>query len=428
MKLLIKNLMILTMESREKIINKGYIIIEDNKILEVSSGEYERPLNFEKVIDGKNHLAMPGLVNGHTHAAMTLLRGYGEGLPLMRWLNEKIWPMEAKFKEEHIRMGTSLAAIEMLRTGTTTFNDMYYYEDVVGEVCTHSNIRGVLGIPLIGENFENQLKEALTLNKTIMENNKGNGLITTSIAPHSPYTLSFEALKMAGDTARLSNLLLHIHIAETKEEVSIIYEKSGKTPCEYLEDTGIFNNKVVAAHCVHLTDKDIEILKRYDTSVVYNPQSNMKLSSGTCRVIDLQNGGINVALGTDGASSNNNLNLFEEMETGALLQKLASKDPVTMDPFEVLAMATVKGAQALKIENLGLIKEGYLADIILLDLQRPSMVPLYDPYANLVFSASGSEVDYVIVNGEVVMEKGEFTKIDQEKILFQCNKLCATLV
>lgn len=428
MKILIKNIMIVTMESREKIIKNGYIIIDNNNIKKVSEGQYEGPIKFEKIIDGKNHLAMPGLINSHTHAAMTLLRGYGEGLPLMRWLNEKIWPMEAKFKEEHINMGTSLAAIEMLRTGTTTFNDMYFYEDVVGEVCLEHNIRGVLGIPLIGDNFEKSLKEALDLNKKIILNNKGNGLIRTSIAPHSPYTLSFDALKTAGETARQADLLLHIHIAETRDEVSIINEKSGKTPCEYLEDTGILNNKVVAAHCVHLIDNDIEILKKYNTSVVYNPQSNMKLSSGTCRVIDLQNKNINIALGTDGASSNNNLNLFEEMETGAMLQKLVSNDPVAMDPFDVLSMATVKGAKALSIENLGLIKEGYLADIILINLQSPSMVPLYDPYANLVFSASGSEVDYVIVNGEVVMEKGEFTKIDEEKILFMCNKLCAELV
>ena len=426
MKTLIKNVMILTMEAKDKIIKEGYIIIHDNKIEKVAEGSFNGDEKFNNVIDGKDHCAMPGLINAHTHAAMTLLRGYGEGLPLMKWLQDKIWPMEAKFKKEHINIGTKLAIVEMLRTGTTTFNDMYFNEDEVFRVCEDNNMRAVLGIPLIGDAWESQLTEAMKLKDYIRENSKG--LVTSAIAPHSPYTLSKEALKSAASCAYKNNMPVHIHIAETLDEVDIIKNKYNLTPCEFLESTGLFKNKVTAAHVVHLTGSDMEILKEYSVSAVYNPESNMKLASGISKVHKMNKLGINVALGTDGASSNNNLNMMEEMQSAALLQKLYENDPTVLDSYDVIKMATVSGAKALGFKNLGMISEGYLADIILLDLNKPSMVPLYDIYSNIVFSASGSEVDTVLVNGNILMEKGKFVSIDEERIISDCKKLCEKLV
>lgn len=427
MRKLIKDTMILTMDEDKKIIQKGFILIEDNKIKEVGEGKYKGEINNIDIIDGKDSLAMPGLVNCHNHLAMTLLRGYGEGLPLMRWLNEKIWPMENKFKKEHIEIGTKVAFLEMLKTGTTCFNDMYFMQQEVYKVAKEFKIRGVLGLPIIGENWEEQLNSALQLYDILSRDMDNKKLIKTMIAPHSPYTLDLIALKEIAKTSIDNKIPIHTHIAETIEEMSIIKEKYKKTPCELLLECGIFNNKVVGAHCVHLTDEDIEILKENNVSTVYNPQSNMKLASGVSRVCDMLDKGINVCFGTDGASSNNNLNMFEEIETGALLQKLWYKDPTKLPGEVVLEMATVNGGRALGFSNLGRIKEGFLADIILIDINSINLLPIHHIYSNLVFSANGSEVETVIVNGEVVIKNKEFLFIDEERILYDLKKAVSSL-
>jgi len=428
MGLLIKNVTIVTMDEDMDIIDEGYIYIMEDKIQYIGKGEFSGAEESYDIIDGKGYCAIPGLINGHTHAAMTLLRGYGEGLPLMRWLNEKIWPMESKFREEHISVGAKLACLEMLRTGTTTFNDMYFFQDEVLKVAEEFNVRAVLGLPIIGEGWQEQLKAALRLNSNIRGKVSNSKIVKTMLAPHSPYTLSYDALKEIGACANDENMGIHIHVSETQDELEIIKEKYNKTSCELLYEAGIFDNRVVAAHCVHLTDGDMDILKAKEVSTVYNPQSNMKLASGVPRIVELLGKGINVCFGTDGTSSNNNLNMFEEMETGSLLQKLWYKDPTKLDGKTVLSMATAKGAKALNYENLGVLKEGYLADIVLLNLNKYSFTPLHDIYSNIVFSANGSEVETVIVNGKVVMEKGEFKELDEEKILHDCNKLCQRLI
>lgn len=423
MSILIENIMIVTMEQEQDVIEKGYILIKDNKIKEVNAGEYlGKEENLYK-IDGKDHCAMPGLINAHTHAGMTIFRGYGEGLPLMRWLNEKIWPIESKLKNNHVKIATELAALEMLRSGTTCFNDMYFYEEEIIKVAKEFNIRSVIGVSIMGDNWEHQLKEAIDLDKKIKEDKSG--LIDSMIAPHSPYTLSIEALQTIAKEAKLKNKNIHIHISETQDEVNIIKEKYNKTSCELLQDIGIFNSKVAGAHCVYLTHNDMKILKENGASVIYNPQSNMKLASGIARIAEMNDIGINVCLGTDGTSSNNNLNMIEEMETGTILQKLYYKDATKLNAKQVLKMATYNGARALMNDKkLGKIKEDYLADIVLLDLNKPNMIPINDIHSNIVFSANGSEVDYVIVNGDIVMEKGEFKHIDEEKILHNFKEMC----
>lgn len=430
MRTLIKNTLILSMDDSVGKIDNGYIYIEDDTIKEIGKGEYPEDVKETdiKIIDGRGYLTMPGLINCHTHAAMTLLRGYGEGLPLMRWLNEKIWPMESKFNEKHIEVGTKLACIEMLRSGTTTFNDMYFCQDKVLEVAEEFNIRAVLGIPLLGEAWESQLKQAVDLMDKIEKESNNCTTVKSMFAPHSAYTLSYDALVQIGKTAEQYNKDIHIHISETADETAMIKEKYNMTVCELLEKAGIFNRRVVGAHCVHLSDGDINIIKKYNVSPVYNSQSNMKLASGAARVVDMLSEGINVCIGTDGTSSNNNLNMFEEMETGAMLQKLWYNDTTKMDAGTMIKLATVNGAKALGWNNLGKLKEGYKADIIMLNLNKAHMHPMYDINSNIVFSANGSEVETILIDGKLIMYKGELLNIDEEKILYECDRLCNELI
>lgn len=426
MGILIKNIMIVSMDDSIGVMEKGNILIEGEKIDQISQGDYDGSLEGIHVINGAGYCAVPGLMNCHTHAAMTLLRGFGEGLPLMKWLNEKIWPAEARFTERHIEIGTRLACLEMMRSGTVAFNDMYFYQDKVMEVARDFNIKVVCGIPIMGEEWGKQLKEAENLIKKVKK--YGNGMIKSMLAPHSPYTLSEEALKAIGNAAEVLESGIHIHIAETRDEIKFIKDKYNKSPCELLEKCGVLMNRTVGAHCVYLSDTDIEILRRNKVNAVYNPESNMKLASGVSPVIKMLKNGINVCFGTDGASSNNNLNMFEEIQTGAMLQKLWNCSTTVLDGKSVLSMATVNGAKALGFNDSGIIRKGACADIILLNLKKPNMTPIHDIYSNLVFSANGSEVEYVIINGKIVMDKGEFVGIDEEKIIYEANDICREFI
>jgi len=426
MDILIKDVMIVTMDPLKEVISNGYVLIRGEKIAQVGGGDYKEDTAGFKIINGKGYCLLPGLINCHTHMAMTLLRGYGEGLPLMRWLNEKVWPMEARFGAGHIRTGTNLALVEMLRSGTTTVNDMYFFQDTVKECAADYNVRAVLGFPIMGEAWEAQLEEYL---KSIARiNTDKSAMCKGMLAPHSAYTLNKDALTVIASAAKEYGCGIHIHVSETEDEQKIIREQYKRTPCELLLETGTFDVNTMAAHCVYLTDSDIDIVKSRKVNPVYNPQSNMKLASGSARIKDMLDRGINVCLGTDGASSNNNLNMFGEMETGALLQKLSCRDATALGGRTMLELATANGAAALGFENLGRIRPGFLADMIMVNLNKPSMVPVHDIHSNLVFSANGSEVEYVIINGNVVMEKGEFTNIDEEKVLYESNRLVAGLV
>jgi len=418
-RLLIENIKVITMEG-DYIIPKGYIYIEDNKIVKVKEGVYEGGRDNLEVIDGNGCVALPGFINCHTHIPMTLLRGYGEGLPLMRWLNEKIWPFEARLTEEDIYNGALLGIIEMIKSGTTSFVDMYFREDTIAKACRRANIRGFLGSPIIGDMWERQIDETLSLYDEFKEDD----LIKIFIAPHSPYTCSFETLKKVGEIARNYKLPIHIHIAETKDEVNIIREKYNKTPAEVCKDAGLYDeNKVVAAHCVYLNDDDIIMVKNYDFSVVYNPQSNMKLASGAAPIVKMMKNGINVALGTDGASSNNNLNMIDEMKSASLLQKLTFNDATALSAYDTLKLATVNAAKAIGMEDkLGKIKEGFLADIILIDFNKPHLNPPTDIYSNIVYAANGSEIKTVIINGKVVLKDYKLLDIKEDETILNANQ------
>lgn len=415
MNILIKNATIITMENQDSVIKNGYVHIEDGVIKEVGSGKYLGSLLEHKIIDGTGCVVLPGFINCHTHVAMTLLRGYGEGLPLMKWLNEKIWPFEAKLNEEDIYTGSILGMIEMIKSGTTTFCDMYFKQHMVGKAAADIGMRGCLGNPIIGEKWESQLDETIK----VYEMFKNNPLIIPMAAPHSPYTCSEAALRKVGELARKYKLPVHIHVSETEDETNIIKNKYNMTSTKLCEKNELFNgNKVLAAHCIHLTDEDIDILSKNDITAVYNPQSNMKLASGTAPVVKMIKRGVNVAIGTDGASSNNNLNMIEEMQTASFLQKLAVKDATALGAYDTLRLATVNAAKAIGMDGrLGMIKKGYAADVIIMEAIRPHMIPVHDIFSNIVFSAQGSDVKTVIVNGRIVMEDYRVKGIDEEEII-----------
>lgn len=421
MALVIKNCDIVTTNEKEEYIKNGYIKVRDNIITDIRCGSPQTD-DEDYIIDGRGSIALPGLINAHTHCSMTLLRGYGEGLPLMRWLNEKIWPFEAKLNPEDIYKGALLASLEMIKSGTTCFLDMYYHEEEVCAAVEEAGIRAVLGSPIIGSEWEKQLENFADFYKSY--NGKCGGRINAMLAPHSPYTCSKEALKAVSHAAFEIGCGIHIHLSETEDEVRNIKKQYGVTPVEFLEECGIFGARnVVAAHCVHVSEKDMEILCKYNINAAHCPQSNMKLSSGISPVWRMINKGINVALGTDGTSSNNNLDMIEEMQTASYLQKLYEKDATALPPIMCLKMATNNGAKALGLQNeIGCIRPKMKADIILIDVNKPQMVPMFDPLSNIVYSGSGRDVKTVIADGKVVMENYQVKTLDEEKIMADAKK------
>lgn len=423
MKLLIKDVDIITMSDSDYI-SDGYILIEGNKIAYV--GQAEPSVTADVIIDGKHKLAMPGLINAHTHSPMTLLRSYADDLNLEKWLFEYIFPVEAKLTQDDIYWGSMLGIAEMLKSGTTCFADMYYFMEYVAHAVNDTGIRASLsrGCQKFNDDDDTskvRLKENIDLyNKFHLKNQ---GIITVMIGPHAPYTCTPDYLKECYDTAKSLGIGMHIHIAETKTEIDTIKERYGKSSVELMYDLGILDNTVLGAHCVHLTEHEIEIFKETGVNVVHNPTSNLKLASGFAPIKEYLQNGINVALGTDGASSNNNLNMFEEMHLAGIVHKAVNNDATIINAYEVLNMATVNGAKALGLDNIGRIEEGYVADLILLDVDKPHFYPKHSVVSNMVYSAQGSDVDTVIINGEILMRNREFSKIDFEKIKFNVDRI-----
>lgn len=414
--LLIKNCAVLPVTGPDDLINRGYLIVDGHYISEVKAGEAPEG-EFDKVIDGTGMVAMPGLVNAHTHAAMTLMRGYADDLPLMEWLETKIWPLEDKLTGEDIYWGTMLCILEMIKSGTTCFADMYFHMDQVARAVEETGIRASLSRGMIGVGPEAEL--AIEQSRQLVQDWHGqaDGRIQMMLGPHAPYTCPPDYLKRVVSLARELNVGIHIHVSETLTEMNNIKAQYGKTPVQVLEEAGVFEVPVLAAHCVHLTDEDIEVLARHRVGVAHNPQSNMKLASGIARVTDMQAAGITVGLGTDGAASNNDLNMIEEMRTAALLQKVVGLNPQALPAYKALEMATVNGARALGFSDVGMLKPGMKADIILVDLKKPHLWPRHDVVAHLVYAAQASDVDTVLVNGKVLMEGRQLVGIDEKKIM-----------
>lgn len=428
MKILLQNITILPMTSPKEIIEKGYVAINDSLIGAVGSGN-PPPGDYDKVIDGTNYLVMPGLINTHTHAAMTLLRSYADDLPLMEWLETKIWPMEDRLTGDDIYWGTMLAITEMVKSGTTTFTDMYFHMDRVAQAVEKTGIRAVLSRGMVGVGPENQL--AIDQSRQFIQDWQGGaqGRITVMLGPHAPYTCPPDYLKQVLGLARDTGVGINIHVAETLDEMNTIKGDYAMSPVALLEKTGVFEVPVVAAHCVHVNDEDIAILKKYGVGVAHNPESNMKLASGIAPVPRMLEAGIAVGLGTDGASSNNDLDMLQETRTCAFLHKVNSMNPTVLPAEQALSMATILGAKALHMEDqIGCLRPGYKADMILINLDQPHMTPRYDIIANLVYAGKSSDVDTVIIDGKIVMENRQLITIDEKTVLHQCKEIAQRLV
>jgi 5-methylthioadenosine/S-adenosylhomocysteine deaminase len=421
MKILISQGTVIAMDSSLPEVIKGDISIEGRKIISV--GKIPSGFKPDRIIDASTCLVMPGLINAHCHLSMVLLRNYADDLDLFTWLKEKIWPIEAKITEKHVYSSSLLGAAELIRSGVTSFADMYFFPAETCRAIEKAGIRGSIGADFMGnaEKIERQLPGFQKLYDEW--HGKCEGRIRIDTAPHSAYTLTPEAMQLAIDFAEKNKTGIHIHIAESKDECEEIFNKYGLSPVEYLEKKGLFNNKVYAAHCVHLSDNDLEILKRNCIVPVHNPTSNLKLGNGFAPIPEMLKKEIYPALGTDGASSNNNLNMFEEIHLAAIIHKGFSGDPTAVSAYEALQMATVYGARALGIDNIcGSLTPGKDADIILIDTNKAHLQPLHDPIAALVYGAQSSDVIMTMCAGKILMENNEIKTFDEKKAIRQaCN-------
>jgi 5-methylthioadenosine/S-adenosylhomocysteine deaminase len=419
MKTLIKDCLVvpMTAEGAEAKYFEGSVAIRGNRIALVTADrkQAEEWLSANpdaRVVDGRGKLLMPGLVNTHTHVAMTLMRNFADDIPLMDWLNHHIWPFESHLGAEEIALGAQLGMAEMLLDGTTTLVDMYWHEEAIGRVAQAMGIRAVLcpcyldGVRM--DEFERSLPEVM---KVASECDR----LSVRVAPHSPFSVSTDNLKRGIDLALYYGIGMHTHVSETLDEQHVVRERYGRTPAEYLRDIGLFEIPTIAAHCVHVTPSDIEILARHGVTAVYNPQSNMKISSGIAPIPQMIEAGVNVAIGTDGASSNNDLDMIEEMRTGSFLQKVAGNNPVVMPAYQILRMATVGGAVAIGMgDSLGRIAEGMLADMVMLDIEKPHFYPRNDMIASIVYCAKAADVDTVFVDGRMVVSGSRVIGLDTE--------------
>lgn len=372
-----------------------------------------------KVIDGSGCVALPGLVNAHSHSPMSLFRGFADDLKLSEWLTKHLFPAEDKLTAEDAYWGSLLSCVEMLKSGTTTFHDEYFFMEQVAQAVQDSGIRGHLAISL-AEGGYNTLDKALAFAASYQ--GAADGRIHTGLAAHAPYTCGPEFLQQIAAAARENGYLLGIHLAETRDEIATMQERYGKTTVRLMADIGLFEGPVLASHLIWVDEDEIAILAENNVTAAHCPQSNMKLASGIAPVDALLTAGVKVALGTDSACSNNRLDLFQEMKAAALLGKVKAKDAAALSAATVLAMATEQGAKALDWPGLGLLQEGALADIILVDMAKPHLTPLYQPVSHLVYAVSGSDVKTVMVNGELLVVDGKLIQLDEEEI---CAKATA---
>ena len=415
-KLLIKNVELLHTPNGDLY----YIAVEDNKITYVGKDMPENMQDAE-IVDGKGKLATAGMVNTHGHVSMTLLRSYADDMELMDWLQNKIWPIEDKMNAQDIYWGAILGIAEMLKGGTTCFADMYAFMENVARACAETGIRANLCRGLIGVAPDKEVK--LAENNVLAANWQGydNGRIRISYGPHAPYTCPVDYLENVIKAAADHEAEIQMHLCETKFEVDTCMKEHGLTPIQLMDKLGMFDLGTIAAHCVHLTDNDMEIMAAKKVRVAHNPQSNLKLASGIAPVAQMLEKGICVGIGTDGASSNNNLDMLEECRAAAMLHKATNFDPLAVPAQKAWEMATVDGAKTLGFDNLGLLEAGQLADIVLWDMHKPYWYPRNNKLSLLVYAASANDADTVIVAGKKVVAGGKLLTFDEEKIYVQAS-------
>ncbi|MDU5341244.1 amidohydrolase [Anaerococcus vaginalis] len=417
MNILIENVKILTMVDGE-VIKNGNIYIENEKIKKITNDKID--FSYDKKIDGKNYLAMPGFVNAHTHVGMSLFRNFSDDVELMTWLNEKIWPLEGKLIEEDVYWASLLSHAEMIMTGTTSFADMYYFEDQTIKALEKSKMRAQIsrGLTLEDKNYK-KIEENIDLFKKY--ENSQNGRINTAFGPHAVYTTDKNYLKEINKYAKKYKMPIHIHLSETKTENTDCMKRFNQSPTEVFEECGIFENKTIAAHGLYLSDKDLDILSKYDVSVVHNPSSNLKLSSGFLDCTRVINKKINLAMGTDSSASNNNLSMIKEISLTSLVSKY--NNPQNLKAYDVLKMATINGAKALGLDDkIGTLEEGKLADIILIDLNNPNHTPQNNLISSLPYSTFDKDVSYVIINGDLVYDDKKFVYLNEKEIIKNAEK------
>ncbi|MBC8081055.1 MAG: amidohydrolase [Gorillibacterium sp.] len=408
------------------------MIVDNDRIvyLDALLPEAEMAAEITEVIDGTHRLYMPGLVNTHGHAAMSLLRGVGDDLALQVWLEEKMWPNEARFTSNDVRYGALLSIVEMLKSGTTAFVDMYDHMDQVAMAVEESGMRGCLTRGVIGlcsrEEQESKLKEAIHFAKDW--HGKADGRITTMMSPHAPYTCSPDYIIRFVEAAQELNLPLHTHMSETAREVAENERIYGMRPVAHLQNLGVFSRPCLVAHGVHLNSEEIEILAKYDVHVSHNPGSNLKLASGISPVVELLKAGVKVSLGTDGAASNNNLDMFEEMRLAALLHKGISGDPTAVPAFEAFMMATKVGAESIWLSDCGALQVGMKADFIALDVDQPHYYPKSNFLSHAIYSANSKDVRDVWVNGKRIVQNGICLTLDEEKIKAEFTRCYSNLM
>lgn len=427
MSILIKNVGLIPMDGKEEWIENTNIYIKEDKIFHI--GEIREDIEVEREIDGKNRIAMPGLVNSHTHIGMSLLRNFADDMPLHDWLTKKIWPIEANLQAEDVYWGSLLSMVEMIESGTTAFCDMYFFMDEVGKALEESGMRGVLTRGLIEEEGGSQDKLDETRELFNTWHGRAEGRIKVMVAPHAPYTCSPDFLKRSLELAKDLDTGIHIHLSETKKELEDSLKEHGKTPVQHVNDLGLLDIHTIGAHCVHVNDEDIEIMKEKGLFPVNNPSSNLKLASGFAPIDAMLKAGIPVALGTDGSSSNNNLNMFEEMHLASIINKAVTGDAVSVPAIKALEMATINGAKALDWEDqIGSIEKGKKADLILIDTDKAHLYPHHDQISAIAYSTQGSDVDTVIVDGRILMENRQIKTLDVEKIKYMVEKRAKDLI
>ena len=426
MRTLVTNAYVLDMVGEVPNIEKKDILIENNIIKKIEK-DIDKEIDVDEKINAKNMLVMPGLVNTHTHLAMSIFRGYKTDKKLMDWLENAIFPVEDKLKPEDIYWNSYLSCLEMIKSGTTTCNDMYLGMNKTLEAINDTGLRAVVAWCIKDDSIKDKVEQTREYAKRY--NNDENGKIRIYVSADAPHTCNPDTIKLCVDLAKELNTGIHIHLAETIDEETKIKSRYDKRSTEYLNDLEVFDVPVVLAHGIYVSDSDIEILKKIKGGISHNPISNCKLSSGICDVVKLRKNGINIGLGTDGIGSTTTMDMFEEMKTAAYLQKVNTMEPSSISAYDILKMATIEGAKVLGMENeIGSLEPGKKADMIFIKTDKLHMCPANDVCANLVYSSNGADVESVMIDGKVIMQNRKMLNLDEEQVMRQVKKIAKRLL